>query len=92
MCNLPAAEILTSSTRTIISLFAGLSSINIGISGPRFSITLCDDLWNCTASKQNVHVLCLYTWPYLYHKFGIFRSNAFSSGKHEEILVMHQVC
>ena len=64
MCNLPVAEILTSSTRTIISLFAGLSRINIGISGPLFSITLCDGLSNFTASKQNVHAICMYTLSY----------------------------
>ena len=56
---------------TTMSLFAGLSSINIGIIGPRFSITLCPDRSNRMASNQNTHYV--YTSTYVRKVHTVYR-------------------
>lgn len=53
MHNLPVAVTPLSMTWTIMSLLAGLSSINMATVGPRFSMTLCDGRSNRMASNQN---------------------------------------
>ena len=50
MYNLPVTVTPLSMTWTTMSLLAGLSSTNMAITGPRFSVTLCADRSNRMAS------------------------------------------